>query len=64
MSKAKAKVKYDWPNGGRLNVSIKVEVTNPEALAAMRIETERLWTKALGELVKVDADVEAPAPDA
>lgn len=52
---AHVEVSYTWPEGGEFTVSISTKVNNVEALAAVRIEVQRLWAAGLAELEKADA---------
>jgi hypothetical protein len=45
---------YTWPEGGSFAVTVSAKARNVEALADMRIEAERLWTKGLAEPDKID----------
>lgn len=56
---ATVQVTYTWPQGGTLSVAVQAKARNVEALADMRIEAERLWAKACGELEKYDVVAEA-----
>lgn len=47
-------VNYTWAGGENLQVTIQHEVTTVEALAAMRIEAQRLWREAVTALEPSD----------